>query len=136
LDFVATYFVLFSNHCRYLCFMFFQRGAIFGISRLLEIWRDPKTYSIMYMKDMLKDWSSPHLLDCDWYLDYLKENTPSLEYEIWKKHESGFLWDLELWKRRHQLRKNWRGASGRERNIIRNPHYRCNTRKMFPFNLN
>jgi hypothetical protein len=62
--------------------VFFWRGAIFEIPRLFKIWRDPKTYSTMYRKDMLKDWTSSHLLDCGWYLDYLKENAPPLEFEI------------------------------------------------------
>jgi hypothetical protein len=52
----------------------FQRGAIFKIPKLLAIWRDSKIDSTMYKKDMLRDWSSPHLLDCGWYLDYPKEN--------------------------------------------------------------
>jgi hypothetical protein len=48
----------------------------------------------MYRKGMLKDWSSPHLLLCGWYLDYLKENTPPLEFEIQEKYEPAFLQDL------------------------------------------
>ncbi len=42
---------------------------------------------MMYMKDMLKDWTYAHLSDCAWYLDYSKENTPTLEFEIQEKHE-------------------------------------------------
>jgi hypothetical protein len=48
----------------------------------------------MYKKGMLKDWSSPHLLLCGWYLDYLKENTPPPEFEIQEKYEPTFLQDL------------------------------------------
>ncbi len=42
----------------------------------------------MYKKDMLRDWTSPHLLDYGWYLDYLKENTLPSKFE---KHEPRFL---------------------------------------------
>ncbi len=45
----------------------------------------------MYKKAMLRDWTSPHLLDCGWYLDCLKDNTPPSEFEIQEKHESRFL---------------------------------------------
>jgi hypothetical protein len=67
--------------------VFFCKVAIFEIPRLLEIWRDPKIDNIMY-KDMLRDWTSPHLLDYGWYLDYLKENTLPSKFE---KHEPRFL---------------------------------------------
>jgi hypothetical protein len=50
--------------------VFFQRGAISEIPKLLKIWKDPKTDKIMYRKDMLRDWTFPHLLDCGWYLDW------------------------------------------------------------------
>jgi hypothetical protein len=72
--------------------MLFRRGAIYEIPRLLEIWRDLKTdNNIMYRKDMLRDWTSTYFLDCAWYLDYLKENTPILEFETREKHELIFL---------------------------------------------
>jgi hypothetical protein len=64
----------------------FWKVAIFKIPKLLKMWKDPKIDNIMYMKDMLRDWSSPHLLDCGWYLDFLKENIPSLEFKIQEKH--------------------------------------------------
>jgi hypothetical protein len=57
----------------------------------------------MYRKDMLRNWTSPHLLDYGWYLDYPKENTPPLEFKIQEKHEPRFLQglgDLEPWRRR------------------------------------
>ncbi len=76
--------------------MIFQRGAIFEIPRFFKIWRDSKTNNMMYRKDMSRDWNSPHFLDCGWYIDYLKENTPS-KFEIQKKHESRFVlgsWSL------------------------------------------
>ncbi len=63
LDFITTNFVLFFNHCRYFHFVFFLRGAIYEIPRLLEIWRNPKIDSTMYRMDMLRDWTSTHLLN-------------------------------------------------------------------------
>ncbi len=60
----------------------------------------------MYMKDMLRDWTYVHLLNCVWYLDCLKENTFTSKFEIQ---------DLEPWKRRHQEKKDWKGAKGVER---------------------
>jgi len=68
----------------------FQRGAIFKIPRFFEIWRDPKTGSTMYKKDMLRDWTFAHLSDCVWYLKCPKENTPTSKFEIWEKHEPRF----------------------------------------------
>jgi hypothetical protein len=44
----------------------------------------------MYMKNMLRDWTFAHLLDCARYLDYSKENTPTSKFEIWEKHELEF----------------------------------------------
>jgi hypothetical protein len=70
--------------------MLFQRGAISKIPRLLEIWKDPKTNNTMYRKDMLRDWSYPHLMDCGWYIDCLKDITFSLNFEIQEKHEPRF----------------------------------------------
>jgi hypothetical protein len=63
LDFIGINFILFSNHYRYLHYVFVWKGATSEILILFKTWRDPKTYSTMYKKDMLKDWSSPHLLD-------------------------------------------------------------------------
>jgi hypothetical protein len=65
----------------------FQRGAIYEIQRLLEIWKDPRTNNTMYRKDILRDWTSPHLLDCGWYLDCPKENILPSKFEIWERHE-------------------------------------------------
>ncbi len=52
---------------------------------------------MMYMKDMLRDWSSPHLLLCGWYLDYLKENILPSKLKIREKYEPTFLQDLGAW---------------------------------------
>jgi hypothetical protein len=98
--------------------VFFQRGAIFEISRLLKIWKDPKTNNIMYRKDMLRDWSSPHLLDCGWYLDYPNENTLSLEFGIRDKHEPRFLQGVSLGEGNTNQEEIGGGARGRERKKI------------------
>jgi hypothetical protein len=71
--------------------LFFRKGAISEIPRLLKIWRDPKIDSTMYKKDMLRDWSSPHFLDYGWYFNCLKENILPSEFEIQEKHEPKFL---------------------------------------------
>jgi hypothetical protein len=85
--------------------VFFWKGANFEIPRLLEIWRDPKTNSTMYRKDMLKDWNFPHLLDCGWYLDCPNEITPPLEFEIWDKYEHAFLQGLGALKKETPTKK-------------------------------
>ncbi len=40
---------------------------------------------------MLRDWTFAHLSDCVQYLDCSKENIPTLEMEIWERHELKFL---------------------------------------------
>jgi hypothetical protein len=75
--------------------VFVWRGAISEIPRLFEVWKDPKTNSTMYMKDILKDWTSTHLSDSTWYLDYLKDNIFPSEFKIWEKHELNFF--LRIW---------------------------------------
>jgi hypothetical protein len=68
-------FALFFKHCRFFHFVLFCRGAIYEIPRFLKIWRDPKTNSTMNTKDMLRDWTSTHLSNCAWYLDYEGEHS-------------------------------------------------------------
>jgi hypothetical protein len=94
----------------YFHFVHFQRGAIFEIPRLLEIQRNPKTSNTMYTKDMFKDWSSPHLLDCGWCLDCPKENTISLEFKIQKKHELGFFQGLGALEKKTPTKKRLEGG--------------------------
>jgi len=36
----------------------------------------------MFKKDLLKDWLASHLLQYGWYLDYPKDNTPTLEIPL------------------------------------------------------
>jgi len=45
-----------------------------------------------------------------------------------------FFKDLEPWKRKHQTRRDWRGAKGGKENKFRSLDQRCRTRKMFPLN--
>jgi hypothetical protein len=72
----------------------FQKGAISEIPRLLEIRKDPKTNITMYKKNMLRDWSSPHLLDYGWYIDCPKENTLPSKFKIQEKYELAFFQGL------------------------------------------
>jgi hypothetical protein len=101
---------LFFDHYRYFHFVFSHKGAISKIPRLLEIWRNPKTNNIMYKKYMLRDWTSPHLLDCGWYLDYPKENTPPSEFEIHEKHEPIFLQGLGALEKETPCKKRLEGG--------------------------
>ncbi len=103
-------FVLFSNHCRYFHFVFFWRGAISEIPRLFEIWRDPKIDNTMYKKDMLKNWSSPHLLDYGWYLNCPKENILPLKFKTREKHEPKFLQGLRALEKETPTKKRLEGG--------------------------
>jgi hypothetical protein len=88
----------------------FWKVAIFKIPKLFKMWKDPKIDNIMYMKDMLRDWSSPHLLDCGWYLDFLKENIPSLEFKIQEKHEPRFFQGLGALEKETPTKKRLEGG--------------------------
>jgi hypothetical protein len=111
--------------------VFFWRGVISEIPKLFEIWRNPKIDNIMYMENMLKDWSSPHLLDCGWYFSCSKENTPSSKF---KRNMSWDFFKALVPCRRRYLPKKKRGVGGRERETLWSLHQRCRTRKMFPLN--
>jgi hypothetical protein len=45
----------------------------------------------MFLKDLFKDWSTPHLLQCGWYFDCLKDNTPTLEIPMRESIEPYFM---------------------------------------------
>jgi hypothetical protein len=45
----------------------------------------------MFQKDLLKDWHVSHLFQCSWYLDYLKDSTPTLEIPSREIIESSFM---------------------------------------------
>ncbi len=40
---------------------------------------------------MLKDWHAPHLFQCGWYLNCLKDNTPTLEISLKENIEPVFM---------------------------------------------
>jgi hypothetical protein len=44
----------------------------------------------MFCKDLLKDWSSSHLVHYGWYMDYPKDNTPSYKILFQKRNEPRF----------------------------------------------
>jgi hypothetical protein len=54
----------------------------------------PKVDGSMFRKELLKDWSSSHLLDCDWYLDYPKDCISSSEIALYKKIDPRFQYGL------------------------------------------
>jgi hypothetical protein len=64
----------------------------------------------MYRKDMLKDWISPQLLDCNWYLDYPKENIPPSKFEIREKYEPIFLQGLGALEKETPTKKRMEGC--------------------------
>jgi hypothetical protein len=88
----------------------------------------------MYKNDMLRDWTSLHLLDYGWYLDYLKENTPPSKFEIREKHEPGFLQGLGALETKTPSKKRLEGGKGGERDKFRSLNHRCKRRKMSPLN--
>jgi hypothetical protein len=96
----------------------FRRRAIFEIPRFLEIWRDPKTNNIMYMKDRLRDRTSAHLLDCAWYLDCPKENAPTSKFKIQEKHETKFLQGLGALEKETPSKKKLKGGKRRGKRQI------------------
>ncbi len=67
----------------------------------------------MYRKGMLKDWTSTHLSDCAWYLDYLKENAPTSKFKIREKHELEFLQGLEALEKETPSKKRLEGGKRR-----------------------
>ncbi len=83
---------------------------------------------------MLRDWSSPHLLDCGWDLDYPNENTLSLEFGIRDKHEPGFLQGVRALEKETPTKKRLEGGQEEGKEKKNSLHQRCKTRKMFPFN--
>jgi hypothetical protein len=45
----------------------------------------------MFKKDLLKNWLASHLLQYGWYLDYPKDNTPTLEMPLRENIKSYFM---------------------------------------------
>jgi hypothetical protein len=98
--------------------VFSWSGVIFEIPRLLKIWKDPKVDNTMYMKDILKDWTSPHLLDCGWYIDYRKENIPPSKFKIWEKPKLRFLQGFETLEKEKPRKKILEGGKRRGKRQI------------------
>jgi hypothetical protein len=44
----------------------------------------------MFHKNLFKDWSSSHLLDYGWYLDYPKDYTPQSKFAFYKRIDPSF----------------------------------------------
>jgi hypothetical protein len=51
----------------------------------------PRVDNTMFQKDLLKDWHVSYLFNCSWYLDYLKDNTPTLGIPLREIIESSFM---------------------------------------------
>jgi hypothetical protein len=72
----------------------------------------------MYKKDMLRDLTPPHFLDCGWYLDFLKENIFPSKFEIREKHESRFLQGLGALEKETLSKKKLEGGKRRGKRQI------------------
>jgi hypothetical protein len=70
----------------------------------------PKTNNTIYRKDLLRDWSTPLLLNYGWYLDCSKENTLSSKFEIWEKYEFEFLQGLGALEKETPTKKRMEGG--------------------------
>ncbi len=61
----------------------------------------------------------------------------TLLHQRWKFEKNmnrDFFRDLEPWRRRHQVRRNWKGVKGGEKYNFKSLDLKCKTRKVFPFN--
>jgi hypothetical protein len=103
-------FVFFYEHYRYFYFVFFWRGVISEIPRLLEIWKDPKINNTMYKKDMLRDWTFALSRIVLGILTARRKNSYIQSLRFKTNMSQDFFRDLEHWRRRHQERRNWRGG--------------------------
>jgi hypothetical protein len=72
---------------------------------------DPKVDNIMFRKDLFKDWLAPHLLHCGWYLNYPKDNTPTLEIPSRKSIEPAFMETLTSFVETQVEGGRWKVAS-------------------------
>lgn len=59
---------------------------------------------------MLRDWSTPHLLNYGWYLECSKENTLPSKFEIWEKYEFEFLQGLGALEKETPTKKRMEGG--------------------------
>lgn len=83
------------------------------ILELLKIWVVFKSNNIMYIKKLLKNWTSSHLWDCPWYLDFPKDNISPYKWEFQKKLDLSYverLASFEMEARASDKKKNQDGA--------------------------
>jgi hypothetical protein len=73
-----------------------SKGAIDVLLSLFVIWCDTKLNSTMYKRKLIHDLSSFHLKECEWYLDYPKDNIPALDATIKEKNDFGFMDKLKV----------------------------------------
>jgi len=67
----------------------------------------------MYKKKLLKNWTSSHLWDCPWYLDFPKDNIFPYKWEFRKKLDLSYvecLASFEMEARASDKKKNQDGA--------------------------
>jgi len=55
----------------------------------------------MFKKDLFKDWPTSHLLQCGWYFNCLKDNTPTLDIPLRENIELFFMETLASFVRTH-----------------------------------
>jgi hypothetical protein len=65
----------------------------------------------MFRKDLLKDSHASHLFQCGWYLDYSKDNTPTLEIPLKESIESSFMETLASSIGTHVEGGRWKNTS-------------------------
>jgi hypothetical protein len=70
---------------------FLSKGAIDVLLSLFMIWHDTKLDSTNYKRKLIHDSNSFHLKECEWYLDYPKDNIPVLDATIKEKNDFGFM---------------------------------------------
>lgn len=55
------------------------KGVIDQMSNLFKVWQDLMINSTIFHKELFKDWLTPHLLDCGWYLECPKNSMPAFD---------------------------------------------------------
>ncbi len=84
----------------------------------------------MYMKYMLRDWTSAHLLDCAWYLDYPKENAPTSKFKIQEIHEPKFLQGHGALEKETSSKKKFKGGERRGKRQVQGFGSKCKIRSV------
>jgi hypothetical protein len=60
-----------------------------------------------------------------WLVECPKENTLPSKFKIQDKHEPRFFQGFGALRRRHQTKRDWRGAKGGERYTFKNLDKKC-----------